>query len=280
MFPLPDVPSKFDPSYWTLVGEWIEDVAGRHLRATENTEAFPAAVSDLVDHIWSEIRISTDDQHPWERRYGMTSADLDTRVWAKAEHLLATFVPAVPRGPFPGRFTRPFTTEEARRGGRASKRPSRVLEGLRGLPADITAAAAAAVLGCTERQVYTARAILKMEQRERSFEDELAELFPEADDAPEVEDDDADMTFEVMMAEAGIGVDSDTANVDTNNIETESDESAPEASGRSITGMTPPININTGKPLTPLELAIEQIRREDEARPYADLDGFLRAVGL
>ncbi len=63
MFPLPDVPSKFDPSYWTLVGEWVEDVAGRYLRATENTDAFPATASDLVEHIWSEIRISTNGQH-------------------------------------------------------------------------------------------------------------------------------------------------------------------------------------------------------------------------
>ncbi len=37
--------------------------------------------------------------------------------------------------------------------------------------------------------------------------------------------------------------------------------------------MTPPISIITGRPMTPLELAIEETRREDEARPYADFDG-------
>ncbi|MEZ3156687.1 hypothetical protein AB1K56_07100 [Microbacterium sp. BWR-S6Y] len=220
MFPLPDVPWKFDPSYWAQVGEWIEAVAGRHLRATENTEAFPATASDLAEHIWSEIRISTNGQHPWERRYGMTSAAMDKRVWAKAEHMLATFAPAVPRGPFPRRFTRPFTTEESSRGGRASKRPSRVLAGLRTLPADITAAAAAEALGCTERQVYTARAVLKEERRVRSIEEELNALFgpiypadTETDrdsreaDAREPDDPEADTTFEDLMAEAGIGVD-------------------------------------------------------------------------
>lgn len=273
MFPLPDVPSKFDPSYWTQVGEWIEDVAGRHLRATENTDAFPTAASDLVDHIWSEIRISTNGHHPWERRYGVTSEALDTRVWAKAEHMLATFMPAVPRGPFKGRFTRPFTTEESRRGGRASKRSSRVLEGLRALPADTTAAAAADILGCSERAVYRARAILKVEQRERSFEDELAELFPE------VEDDNADAAKAATIAGA-VGPDPFAGLLDVQpDFGTDTGESAPEAPVGSTTGMIP-ISIRTGQPMTPLDLAIEQIRREDEARPYADLDGFLRAVGL
>jgi len=279
MFPLPDVPSKFAPSYWAQVGGWIEDVAGRHLKATENTDAFPATAFDLVNLIWSEIWISTNGQRPWERRYGMTSEALDKRVWAKAEHLLATFAPAVPRGTFPGRFTRAFTAEESRRGGRNSKRPSSVLEGLRGLPADITAASAAEVLGCAERAVYTARAILKVEQRERSFKDELAELFPEIEDAPEVEDDDADMTFEVMMAEAGIGVDATTSNVDTNNIETESAESAPPGAERSITDMIP-ISIRTGLPVTALELAVNETRREDEARAWAECGEWMRAAGL
>lgn len=284
MFPLPDIPSKFNPSYWTLVGEWVEDVAGRYLRATENTDAFPATASDLVEHIWSEIRISTNGQHPWERRYGMTSEALDTRVRAKAEHMLATFAPAVPRGPFPGRFTRPFKTEESSRGGRASKRPSRVLEGLRALPEDITAAAAAEILGYSERAVWKARAILEEERRVRSIEEELDALcgpLEPTDTATDLDYDthDADPTFEDLMAEAGIGTKAETNNVGTI-AKSVSAEGEPEEAPGSITVMTPPISIITGRPMTPLELAIEETRREDEARPYDDFDGFLRAVGL
>lgn len=283
MFPLPDVPSKFDPSYWTLVGEWIEDVAGRHLRATENTDAFPATVSDLVEHIWSAIRISTNGQHPWERRHGMTSEALDTRVWAKAEHMMDTFAPAVPRGPFPGRFTRPFTTEESRRGGRASKRPSRVLEGLRGLPNDITAAAAAEILGCSDRQVYTARAILKEERRVRSIEEELDALcgpLEPTDTATDLNYDthDADTTFEDLMSEAGVGTKVESTSAGTE-VEPVSAEGEPEDALGSITGMIP-ISIRTGKPMTPLEFAIEETRREDEARAWAECGEWMRAAGL
>lgn len=61
--------------------------------------------------------------------------------------------------------------------------------------------------------------------------------------------------------------------------EIDDSESGPEAPARSITGVTP-ISILTGKPMTRIELAAEEARREDEARPYADFDGFLRAVGL
>lgn len=87
-----------------------------------------------------------------------------------------------------------------------------------------------------------------------------------------------DTTFEDLMAEAGIGTKAETNNVGTN-AKTVSAEGEPQDALGSITGMIP-ISIRTGKPMTPLELAIEETRQEDEARAWAECGDWMSAVGL
>jgi len=154
MFPAPDHPSRFTESYWTEVGNWIHALAGDYLRAAEGTDAFPADAAELAEHIWSEIRISTQGFEVWAGRYGMSREDLDQRVWDKAIFVLTTFEPAVPRGPFQGRFKRPFTADERSRGGKASTKAAYLqkrLDALQSLPEGLTAEDMAEELNCSIR---------------------------------------------------------------------------------------------------------------------------------
>jgi len=254
MFPTPDYPSKFTPDYWTLVGQWLEDVGGSYLRLTENTEAFPADADDLTTHLWSEIRISTTGYESWSRRFGMSTEDLDTRVRDKAAYLLSTFEKAVPRG----RFKRAFTTDECRRGGQRGKRSSKLLEAMRALPEGLTAPEIAAELDCSVRQVHRLREQLRSEQDPTNVL--IAQLEAEIKNQPPVERDETEpqpTEFDYLL-----------------DVESKV-PAAPQARPQA-----PVIDIATRRPLDPLREAIEEIERENARRPYEHMDAFLEGIAL
>lgn len=269
MFPKPDYPSKFAPSYWTEVGNWIHDVASRYLLAVQGTEAFPADSFELAEHVWSEIRIATDGFEVWAGRYGMSREDLDSRIHDKAVFLLTTFKPAIPRGPFKGRFKRAFTRDECARGGRAGtkeKYNQQRLQALQALPEGLTPEEQAEALECSMSTLWRLRKRLRVQQTAT----QQAEISAEYDALVDA------VVGPLVPAQAPLeGTDDDALLAaldaeDEPNTFPEIDEPVPAEPQPRITDMTEHLSVPDHVPTDWTTLA-EDMRREAEARVTHDM---------
>lgn len=115
-FPIPTVPSKFAPDDGTIVNDWYLTVGGEYLRAVEGTEDWPTA-EELGSYLLREAlrqqrqqllqRIGSPAARPISHDRLVALAD------DAATYLLKRYRP---------RNRRRFTSEQARDGGKKSKR--------------------------------------------------------------------------------------------------------------------------------------------------------------
>lgn len=128
-FPVPDYRSRYAPSYWEQVGDWFRTVGGAYLRTLDT---LPDAL-DLADWLMEEARrCEPRGKYPGTgqmRAKGMDRDDIVTRAEETAQWLLDTFKPYTPR----------FSRESSVKGGKASRRPKRLLMAYRALQAELEA---------------------------------------------------------------------------------------------------------------------------------------------
>lgn len=163
-FPIPDTASKFAPSYWTLVGEWMREVGGHQLRTVQGV----MSVDELHEFIISAARRSIPAGLGDDARYGLTWTEIVQRAEECSEYLVETYRP---------RHT--FTPSERRKGGRRGKRTSDLLKALQGLPEGLTNQQVAERLHCHIRTVSKLRAMHRR-QVEQNMPADLRDLLGES----------------------------------------------------------------------------------------------------
>lgn len=164
-FPEPRHTIKGDLSYYHQVRRWLGLAALQRLREDEST-----CIEELSLHLENLVMDLGErwlDHKPGKNRIGFF--DVEGLAQSAAEWALETYRPS---------YRRRFTRADAAKGGRASKRPSKLFERYRELPSNLSITEAAKTLGCHPRTVSRLR-LMVVAERDRADQiilDELDEL--------------------------------------------------------------------------------------------------------
>lgn len=253
-YPAPPPPTTNGPSHWDLVGEWMMAEGGALLRQHDGK----VSQTDLVEHLLQQvIRQSDMGPHAADKaRNAISWNQIKARAREKAQYLLDSYRPTYrPR----------FSKTQASKGGKSSKRPSALLEALRGMEwQTLSLTEIAAELHCHVRTASKLRQKLKDEP---DFLDQvMADIDAESD---------AIASVSANQPEAAA-----IASVRANSVAANNEW---QAAAAPVAANNPIVDIATKRPLEGLEYLeqkIQEIQAQREQNAYDHAADMLAIIGL